>query len=80
MALLVIELIQFIALCVFRPFRRTATNVLEIFLALVRVFSIGLLIPFIASLNVNRYVVTGALELAVVVGAQRSQALASASS
>ena len=59
-ALLVLELITLVALCVFRPFRRTATNVLEIFLAVVRVVSIGLVIPFINDVVPNRYVVTGA--------------------
>ena len=59
-ALLVIELISLVALCVWRPFQRTATNVLEIFLAVVRVVSIGLLIPFIGSVVSNRYIVTGA--------------------
>lgn len=57
--LAVIELLTFLALCIFRPFRRRGTNALEIILAIVRLFSVGFLMVFIGRLDVNRFVVTG---------------------
>jgi len=55
----VVEVFGFFVLVIVRPFQRADTNVLEIFLSVVRIVSVDSLITFSGSLGLNRYVVTG---------------------
>lgn len=56
--MLVIEVVGFVVICVFRPYQSKWSNLLDGFLSLVRVVCVALLFTFMPSIHLNRIAVT----------------------
>jgi uncharacterized membrane protein YhaH (DUF805 family) len=55
--LILIELVVFLCICIFKPHSSRGSNVLDGFLSAIRLLTVGILIAFIPSLNTNRIAV-----------------------